>query len=53
MVRFSAKPKNEPHFPPSRERSVRSVIGSAIKNKKNVLTAIADLVALPLPKAAG
>ncbi|MDZ7880911.1 MAG: hypothetical protein U5L45_24760 [Saprospiraceae bacterium] len=23
MVRFSAKPKNEPHSPPSRERSER------------------------------
>ncbi|MDZ7877429.1 MAG: transposase [Saprospiraceae bacterium] len=32
---------------------IRSVIGSAIKNKKNVLTAIADLLALSLPEAAG
>ncbi|MDZ7876430.1 MAG: hypothetical protein U5L45_02105 [Saprospiraceae bacterium] len=25
MVRFSAKPKNEPHSPPSRERSEREM----------------------------
>ena len=32
---------------------IRSIIGSAIKNKKPVLNAIADLVALPSPKTAG
>ncbi|MDZ7877361.1 MAG: hypothetical protein U5L45_06815 [Saprospiraceae bacterium] len=48
MVRFSAKPKNEPHSPPSRERSERemqkTLLGYAHPSNSNCLPHV-------LPKA--
>ncbi|MDZ7879511.1 MAG: hypothetical protein U5L45_17675 [Saprospiraceae bacterium] len=52
MVRFSAKPKNEPHSPPSRERSERemqkTLLGYAHPSRIIVQTTVANNLFLTL-----
>ncbi|MDZ7879861.1 MAG: hypothetical protein U5L45_19445 [Saprospiraceae bacterium] len=49
MVRFSASPKNEPHSPPSRERSEREMQKTLLGYAHPSITLIREFVKYNLP----